>query len=108
MLTQVNRNETCWLRRNCSRAIMQKLANDLDFHSNELLIEWQVCNDDTEWELTNGAPLATPTTSETTRWNYAAMLRWGVAVALITLFVALPVAWWLWYQAQLGVAKVQN
>src|SRR5436190_5659979 len=73
------------------------------------LIEWALCEDDQDWESSLGAQLdSVSTKSALPRWNRPNAWHLGLAGVLLVFVLAMPVAWWFWVQAQLGVAQIDS
>lgn len=73
------------------------------------MIEWQVCEDERDWQMAQMQPhenLKAEVPRQ--RWAQRGLLRWGVPFLLVVLVLVLAGGWWLWGQAQRGLDEIEG
>ena len=73
------------------------------------MIEWQVCEDERDWQMAQTQPHENlKAEAPRQRWAQRGMLRWGVPSLLVVLVLVLAGGWWLWGQAQRGLDEIER
>lgn len=78
-------------------------------HTKSELMEWEVCEDESDWISLGDTQVETTVTApRSSWWNRHKLSRSTFVAALLLLVVGLAAGWWLWHQAQLGEAQTED